>query len=99
MATLWIREYSTVPAALGGASLQVAQEPGVDQTPLSFTTTQQSAAFAADTKYIEIYGSAAFHYVIGANPSATTGAMKVPVDTPKFFGVAAGQKIAAVLAA
>jgi hypothetical protein len=108
VATLWIREYSTVPqveADTSGASTRtgdsqpMAQEPGTDQTPVTFTTSAQSAAFAAATQYIAIIGSAAFHYVVGSNPTATTNALKVPADTLIYIGVPTGYKIAAIAAA
>ncbi len=103
MATLWIREYQNVPGVLqtdgvGDGVVQVAQEPGTDQTPVSFTTTTASAAFAAGTQFIAIIGSAAFHYAVGANPTATTNSLKVPADTLIYLGVKAGHKIAAVTA-
>ncbi|MGD9725271.1 MAG: hypothetical protein AB7R40_23520 [Nitrospiraceae bacterium] len=104
MATLWIREYSQTgtagtPDSAGLGKLQVAHEPGTDQSAVTFSTSAQSAAFAAGTKYIAIIGSASFHYVVGANPTATTGALKVPADTLLFIGVTPGQKIAAIAAA
>ena len=77
----------------------MAQEPGADQTPLTFSTTAASAAFGAGTTFIGIIASAAFHYVVGANPTATTGALKIPADTLIFIGVSAGQKIAVIAAA
>lgn len=105
MATLWIREY----AAAGHTprynstgpddTLPIALEPGTDQTPVSFTTTTQSTAFATTTGMIAVIGSSAFHYVVGTNPTATVNALKVPADTLIYIGVVPGQKIAAVLAA
>lgn len=97
MATLWIREYVNRGSA-GGREIQVPQEPGLDQSPISFTTSTQSAAFAATTKFIRVYGSAAFHYVVGDNPAATTNALKHPADMPLDIGVIAGQKIAVIAA-
>jgi hypothetical protein len=104
MATLWIREYSNTGDAgssrgAGAGKAQIAQEPGTDQTAVTFSTSAQSAAFASGTTYIGIIGSAAFHYVVAANPTATTNALKVPADTLIFVGVTAGQKIAAIAAA
>lgn len=103
MATLWIREYSNTGDAgssrgAGAGKAQIAQEPGADQT-VTFTTTTQSTAFASGTTYIGMIGSAAFHYVVGSNPTATTAGLKVPADTLIYIGVTAGQKIAAVTAA
>ena len=96
MATLWIREYSAPPSV---RDAPIAPEPGTDQTPVTFTTSTQSAAFGASTRYIAMIGSAAFHYVVGDNPTATTGALKVPADTLLYVSVEGGDKIAAIAAA
>lgn len=104
MATLWVREYSETgsagsPRSAGAGKAQIAQEPGTDQSPVTFTTSAQSAAFAAGTSYIGIISGDAFHYVVGSNPTATTNALKVPADTLVFIGVTPGHKIAAIAAA
>jgi hypothetical protein len=98
MATLWIREYNLVGKA-GAGKISAVQEPGTDQTPVTFSTSAQSAAFGTETQYIAIIGSAAFHYLVAANPTATTNHLKVPADTLFYIGVTAGQKIAAIAAA
>jgi hypothetical protein len=99
MATLWIREYRDSGVAGAGRPIPVAAEPGTDQTPVTFTTSTQSAAFGATTRFITIIGSAAFHYVVGSNPTATTNALKVPADVPHDIAVTAGHKIAVIAAA
>lgn len=99
MATLWIREYVDIGVTGAGRPAPISMEPGTDQTPVTFSTSAASAAFAASTKYIRVYGSAAFHYVVGADPTATTNAMKWPADLPLEIGVKAGQKIAVIAAA
>lgn len=103
MATLWVREYTQVGAASSSSNanagnIPVPAEPGTDQTPVTFSTSAQSAAFATGTNYIAIISSAAFHYIVGVNPTATANALKVPSDTLVFLAVTAGQKIAAVAA-
>lgn len=98
MATLWIREYRSIAGTARG-SAQVPMEPGTDQTPVSYTTTTQSAAFAGSTRFISIISDAAFHYVVAANPTATTNAIKVSANTRLDIGVTGGQKIAAIAAA
>lgn len=99
MATLWIREYRDSGVAGAGRPIPVPAEPGTDQSPLTFSTSAQSAAFAADTRYIGIIASAAFHYVVAADPTATTGALKIPADVLVHLCVKPGQKIAAIAAA
>lgn len=92
MATLWVRAYTLK------SSIPVLLEPGADQT-VTFTTSAQSTAMPAGTSYARIISDVAFHYVVGANPTATTGAMRVPANTSVDIGISAGQKIAAIAAA
>lgn len=96
MATLWIREYSSLAEAGNGGLVQVGQEPGVASQVVSFITSQSSAAFNGATRYIAIYGSAAFHYRVSATPTAVTTDMKVPADTMLYIGVRPADKIAAI---
>jgi hypothetical protein len=98
MATLWIREYQERGVSRGGREIQTAQEPGTDQAPLTFTTSAQSAAFATGTRFIAFYSSADFHYVVGANPTATTNALKLAAGVLYYVGVTEGHKIAAIVA-
>lgn len=95
MATLWVREYKSMPFDLNA---QIPSEPGTDQT-VTFTTTVASNAFGSQTRYITIIADAAFHYVVGAAPEATTAALLVPADTLVSVAVSPGHKIAAVTAA
>lgn len=109
MATLWIREYTSlalVGAAGAGGDVayasppaQIPNEPGTDQSSVTYSTSAQSAAFAAGTRYIAMSSAAAFHYVVGADPTATTNARRVAADETVFIGVIAGQKVAAIAAA
>lgn len=103
MATLWIREFNKPGVASGTINavnkpLQIALEPGIDQTKVTFSTSTQSAAFAATTSYIAMIADADFHYVVGDDPTATTNALKVKADTLLYIGVPPGQKIAVIAA-
>lgn len=103
MATLWVRQYASagsLPISGTGVSspMPVPMEPGTDLTPVTFTTSTQSAAFASGTTYVGFSSDAAFHYVVGENPTATTGAARVPANTTVHVGVRAGHKIAAITA-
>lgn len=99
MSTLWIREFPNARGGAGGHALQMPHEPGTDQTPVTFSTSAASAAFAGGTRFIGFIADAAFHYVIAAAPVATTSHLKVPANTLVFVGVAPGQKIAVIAAA
>lgn len=98
MATLKIREYARLADVYPGGTAPVAQEPGFDQTALTFSTTTQSAAFAASTKYIAIKADVAFCYVVGVNPTATANAIDFPASEWLFIGVSPTHKIAVVAA-
>lgn len=103
MSTLWIREYTNVgfagsPAG-GFGALPIAMEPGTDQTPVTFSSEAKSDAVAAGTRFVGMIADAAFHYLVGPNPTATTDMLKVPANTLIFIGVTAGDKISAVAAA
>lgn len=98
MASLFIREYANIAGARG-RSAPVPMEPGTDQSVLTFSTSAASAAFGATTKLVRIYSDTAFHYVVAADPTATTSHLKWPASTPCEFGVLPGQKVAVIAAA
>lgn len=98
MAFLYISEYGGARQVEGGLA-QIAEEPGIDQTPVSFTTTTQSAAFAATTKMVRVLSDADCHIAFGKSPVATTNSKKVIANSVEYFGVKADDKVAAVTAA
>ena len=100
MATGWIREYADMAESSDGDPVPIPMEPGKDQTPVTFTTSSPSAAFAGTTRFIAVNASADFHYAGGETPVATTNALKVAVAAgPLFMGVRPGHKIALIAAA
>lgn len=52
MATLYIREYATLPSFAGPVPL--AAEPGSDLATVAVGSEADSAAFAATTKYVVV---------------------------------------------
>lgn len=89
----YITEYKSRVAAL-------AEEPGTDQTPITVTTSQQSAAFAADTKLVRIVvkgGDA--HMLFGSNPTATTNNQPVIANAEEWRAVKPGDKVAFIASA
>lgn len=61
------------------------------------TTSAQSAML--DGRDLVISGSAAFHILFGADPTATTNAMRIPAETAvPFSNVKPGEKFAVILA-
>jgi len=104
MAKLWLREYGEMPQArnkssmAARASVPLAMEPGLDQAPVTFTTAAASAAFGTGTRFIAATSDVAFHFVVGANPTATTSHLRWPAGIPLWIGVEPGHKISVVAA-
>lgn len=105
MATVRIREYSTLASLPARGDFVPAQIPYeasgiVDQTALTLSgSSQQSAAFAAATNYIAIScDTAAFSYIVGDNPTATTAMFALFPGVVWFMQVKPGQKIAVIQA-
>lgn len=74
----------------------IAQMPPIAEQTVTFTTTTQSNAFGATTRFIRVHTDAICSIAIGSNPTATTSTMRLPADTIEYFGVSAGDKIAFV---
>lgn len=96
MAKLYIREYGAV--AMNG-NVPIPQETGVvDQAPITLSgSSQQSAAFGADTRIVGITGDGIFSYSVGPNPTATVNMQRVAASlSPIFIGVRGGDKVAVI---
>jgi hypothetical protein len=94
MATLHITEFSTLPRDANGNTLQIGKMPASTQV-VTYTTSTQSTAFAADTRYIRVISSAAAHLAFGTNPTATALDPWVPASTAEFFAVTPAHELAA----
>lgn len=100
MSTLYITEFDALPIDTGLATPQTGALPPVaEQTRSISGSSAQSAAFNSRTRFVRLHASVACHVTVGANPTATTSSMKLPADSTEYFGVAAGHKVAVILAA
>jgi hypothetical protein len=86
MSTLWIKEHIRKPQMSGGPDLW--REPcSVEQAVTITGTSAQSAAFAAQTKFITVTSDSAFCYLVAANPTAATTSFRVSAGEILTFGV------------
>jgi hypothetical protein len=70
----------------------------VDQSPITTSgASAQSAAFAGDTKMIQISCDTQSAMAYGANPTATTSNMTIPAGSFIYYKVTAGKKVAFIL--
>lgn len=97
MSKLWITEYTTITRA-GPHGVPVGAEPGTDQSPVDFTSgATQSARFSDGTIFIRVSTDADCHFVIGANPTATTSNKPLWSKATEYFGVSAlGLKLSVI---
>jgi hypothetical protein len=99
MPTLWISEFEAMPLDSGLATPPISALPPVaEQTRSISGSSAQSSAFNTRTRFVRLHTDTACHVVVGANPTATTGALKLPADATEYFGVTAGHKIAVIQA-
>lgn len=98
MSNLSITEYSGVGESLTGIKIQAGKEPAVTTQNVSYTTTStQSSAFNASTRVVRIVADAASRVLFGSNPTATAGGTTlIPANTPEYFSVNAGDKVAVI---
>jgi len=101
MAKLWITEYTTAGADSTGNSLPMAAHPpAVVQTPVTITgSSAKSAAFGTTTRFVRLRADAACHFVVGADPTATTDSTPLDANAAEYFQVPAGYKLAVILGA
>lgn len=95
MASLYIAEYATLPNLASGQP-QIAPEPSIATQKVTFSTTTQSNAFNAQTRYIAVTADGIFSYSVGSNPTATTSTFRVAADSIIYMAVQPNDKIAAI---
>ena len=97
MATLYVTEFSDVNIAQGNIA-QVVEQPVVAEQTVTYTTSTQSTAFNARTKYVRIHTDAICSILFGTNPTATTSKMRMVAGQTEYFAVPVGAsyKVAAV---
>ena len=101
MAKLYITEFNRMPsngADIGGFP-QAAQLPSLGTQVVTYTTTSvQSVAFGADTRFVRVQADTDTCIRGGSNPTAVTTDMRITAGVPEYFGVNPGDKIAAITA-
>lgn len=87
----YIREY-TVPGINRGLIVQIAQEQGLDQMPVSISgSSAASAVFKSTTNIVRIVCGASVSFNFGTAPAATTSNSVLPSLLPEYFAVSPNQ--------
>lgn len=97
MAKLHITEFQYMENAndIGGVP-QIARLPGTTQVVTYTTSSVQSTAFGALTRFVRVISDTPCAVAYGTNPTATTSSMKLSANVAEYFGVATGNKIAVI---
>lgn len=95
MASMYIQEYRDIAKDEAGFVVQAGKEPAIATQKVTYTSSTASAAFHQDTRFVRITCDAEAHLAFGVAPTATANSMNMQADTPEFFGVVGGQKVAA----
>lgn len=97
MANLWITELRAMPIDSNGKTVEAASLPAITTQKVTISaTTAQSAALNADTKFVRVLTDANCCIIAADNPTATTSDLPLTAEGAEYFGVIAGQKIAAI---
>ena len=97
MAKLHILELEFIPIAPDGTPLWIADVSRiVAQQVVTFSSTTQSASFNAKTSFVRVYSDAKAHLKFDDNPTATNQHIPIAAETPEYFAVSPGSKVAVV---
>lgn len=66
---------------------------------VAYDASVQSAALAAGTRIVRLVSTTNCHFVVAADPTATTDDAYLPANVPLFIQVEPGHEIAAIKAA
>lgn len=99
MTKLYVTEIYIAPEDKVIGNVAVANLPAATTQALTPTSTSgQSAAFGASTRFVRLHADVAVHVKVGSDPTATTSDLRLAADATEYFGVTPGDKIAVILA-
>jgi len=97
MGNFYIREYESLGIPGEGGNAQIAKEPALlDQTPVSFGSAVQSAAFGPNTRFARFHTDSICSFLVGANPTATTNNARMAASQTEIVGVTPGHKVSII---
>ena len=98
MGILYVTEFQELPTITLGHSGAMAMQPPMAEQTVSYTTTTQSAAFNANTRYVRLHTDSICSIEFGTNPSATTSTARMVAGQTEYYAVPKGAsyKVAAV---
>lgn len=101
MATLYITEFAAMPRDHEHTPIPAGELIPVATQAVTFSTSTQSTALNAKTRFVRLHTDAICSFKAGSNPTATTSDTRMNANQTEYFAVraadvAAGLKIAVV---
>jgi len=98
MAKLYIVEFASTAIGARGQDVMSPQYPPITRQSAmtSSGTSQQSAAFTGQTRYIQIHTDGIVSIAIGVDPVADVNYDRVAGNETRFVGVLPGHKLALI---
>lgn len=94
MAKIYITEHTEPSLYNGGMKSVVQMPPLATQTLTSSGASQQSAAFNAKTRMIQVHTDGIISLEFGSNPTVTTNSFRLAANTTVYFQVTPADKVA-----
>lgn len=92
MAVLYISEFADLSyAGSGGVGQVAAQPPNVEQTVSIAAGSNQSSAFATNTRFVRLHCDAICSIEFGTNPTSTAAKARMAANQTEYFQVPQGQ--------
>lgn len=96
MSTVSVTQFSAIGSVSNG-SLMCPQVPFIATEDINTSTTSaQSTAFDSQTRFVRILSDANVRVRFGVNPTATATDMPIRADSPEYFAVTSGLRLAAI---
>ncbi|MBV8512363.1 MAG: hypothetical protein JO289_19570 [Xanthobacteraceae bacterium] len=96
MAVLYISEFANIGRDQGEGVQVATLAPLAEQTVSISGSSTQSVAFGIYTNFVRLCCDAVCSIAVGANPTASGVNLRLPANTPEYFQVTPGQKLACI---
>ena len=96
MAILFIAEFANIGRDQGQGVQVAGLAPLAEQTVSIGGSSTQSVAFGAYTNFVRLCSDSVCSIAVGTNPTASGINLRLPANTPEYFQVTPGQKLACI---
>ncbi len=96
MASVWIEQWQSLSRDTGGSASPIPAVFLGEEVVTISGTSSDSPALHGLANFVCLTGDAAFHFEIGASPTASTSTRFVPANVPRFYPCRPGQVVAII---